>query len=101
MDRKRLTFGLGALVGVPMLFAMYVAISYKLALRSGRLPVTDESEWIWWSILGLLIVLGVYLVSLSTTGKLRYVLAGLYAIAMTAALLGIHLWIACLNGDCL
>jgi len=101
MNRKRLTLGLGALVGVPMLFAMYVAISYKLALRSGRLPVTDESEWIWWSILGLLIVIGVYLVSLSATGKLRYVLAGLYAIAMTAALLGIHLWIACLNGDCL
>jgi len=101
MNRKRLACGLGALVFVPMLFAMYVALSYKLALRSGRLPITNEPEWIWWSVLGLLIVFGVYLVSLSTTGKLRVVLAGLYAGAMTPALLGIHLWIACLNGDCL
>jgi hypothetical protein len=101
MDRKRLTFGLGALVLVPVLFGVYVALSYKLALRSGRLPITDESEWIWWSVFGLLLALGVYLVSLSTTGKLRFLLAGLYVVAMAAALLGIHIWVACLNGDCL
>ena len=101
MNRKRLAIGLGALVAVPILFAMYVALSYRLALRSGRLPITNEPEWIWWSVLGLLVVVGVYLVTLSTTGKLRFVLAGLYAITMTAALVGIHFWIACLNGDCL
>jgi hypothetical protein len=94
-------FGLGALLGVPMLFATYVAISYKLALRSGRLPVTEESEWIWWSILGVLIAAGIFFVGLSATGKLRYLLTALYGIAMTATLLGIHLWVACLYGDCL
>ena len=89
------------MVVVPMLFAMYVAFSYKLALQSGRLPITNEPEWIWWSVLSLLVVLGAYLVTLSAVGKLRFVLAGVYAVTMTAALLGIHLWIACMNGDCL
>lgn len=101
MDRKRLALGLGALVCVPMLFALFVAISYKFTQRSGRSPFANEFEWIWWTMLILLVVLGSFLVSLSAIRKLRYVLAGLYAAAMTVTLLGIHFWIACQYGDCL
>jgi hypothetical protein len=86
---------------VPMLFAVYVALSYKLALRQGRLPITNEPEWIWWSVLSLLLVFGVFLVSLSTTGRLRIGFTVLYAVVMTVALLGIHVWVACFFGDCL
>jgi hypothetical protein len=91
---------LGALAVVPLLFAAYVAISYRLALKSGRLPITNEPEWLWWSILVGLLILGAYLVWIGV-GRLKFLLAAVYAIAMTAILLGIHYWVACMSGDCL
>lgn len=101
MNRKQGILALAALVVVPALFSAYVALSYKLALQKGRLPITNEPEWVWWSVLGLLLVVGIFLISRSTTGKRRMLVALLYAVAMTASLVGVHLWIACLFGDCL
>ena len=100
MSRRQVMLVLGALAVVPLLFAAYVTISYQLALKSGRLPITNEPEWIWWSVLVGLLILGVYLVWLGVT-RLRFLLVAVYAIAMTAILLGIHYWVACMSGDCL
>ena len=91
---------LGALSIVPLLFAAYVAISYQVALRSGRLPITNEPEWVWWSFLVGLLVLGAYLVWLGAV-RLKPLFVAVYVIGMTALLLGIQYWVACLNGDCL
>jgi hypothetical protein len=101
INRRKLMLGIGALVGVPLLFSIYVDLSYRLALRAGRLPITNEPEWVWWSLLALLLAFGIYLFSLVTNGKTRMVLAALYLVAMTAALLWIHLTVACMHGDCL
>jgi hypothetical protein len=100
MSRRQVMLVLGALAVVPLLFAAYVMISYQLALKSGRLPITNEPEWIWWSVLVGLLILGVYLVWLGVT-RLKLLLVAVYAIAMTAILLGIHYWVACMSGDCL
>ncbi len=100
MTRRQVMLVLGALAIVPLLFAAYVAISYQIALKSGRLPITNEPEWIWWSVLVGLLILGVYLVWLGVA-RLKILLAAIYAIAMTTILLGIHYWVACMNGDCL
>lgn len=101
MDRRKLMLGIGALIVVPLLFGIYVDFSYRLALRAGRLPITNEPEWIWWTVLSSLLVCGIYWVSLATKGKMRIVLVAVYLVGMTAGLLGIHLWIACAHGDCL
>lgn len=100
MSRRQVMLVLGALAVVPLLFAVYVAVSYQVALRSGRLPITNEPEWIWWSVLIGLLVLGAYLVWLGAI-RLKPFFVAVYAIGMTAVLLGIHYWVACLNGDCL
>jgi len=100
MSRRKVMIVLGALALVPLLFAAYVALSYQVALKSGRLPITNEPEWIWWAVLIGLLILGVYLVWIGVT-RLRILFAAVYAIAMTAILLGIHYWVACINGDCL
>lgn len=100
MTRRQLTLALAAIGLVPLLFGAYVALSYRIALRAGRLPITNEPEWIWWSVLVGLVVLGGYLVWMAAP-RLKAVFAGVYVVAMTASLLGIHLWVACMNGDCL
>lgn len=100
MSRRQVVLLLGAVALVPLLFGTYVSISYKIALKSGRLPVTNEPEWIWWSVLAGLLVLGAYLVYQGVKSKLRLPLAGLYVIAMTVTLFGVHAWVACAFGDC-
>ena len=88
-----------ALAVVPSLFAAYVAGSYKVALASGRLPITNEPEWIWWSVLVGISMVGTYLFWLGVP-RLKLLFVAVYAIGMPAILLGIHYWVACMNGDC-
>lgn len=100
MTRRQVILTVAAIGLVPLLFATYVALSYRIALRAGRLPITNEPEWIWWSVLVGLVVIGGYLVWMAAP-RLKAVFVSIYLIAMTAGLLGIHLWVACMNGDCL
>jgi hypothetical protein len=100
MGRQRIMLVLGSLVLVPMLFAVYVAVSYRIALSSGRLPITNEPEWIWWLVLVGVLIVGAYLVWLGVA-RLKAVAVAAYVIVMTAVLLGVHHWVACMNGDCL
>lgn len=101
MNRGKVILASGALVLVPVLFGSYVALSYRVALGAGRLPITNEPEWIRWIVLISLLACGVYLLSLATKGKLRIILGVLYVGGMTVALFSLHLWIACAYGDCL
>jgi hypothetical protein len=100
MTRQKTVSLISALVLIPAAFAVYVALSYRFALKAGRLPITNEPEWIWWSILVGLVFLGGCLMWVGVA-RLKILFAAVYAIAMTAVLLGIHYWVACLNGDCL
>lgn len=100
MSRRQVMFTLAAIALVPLLFATYVALSYRVALKAGRLPITNEPEWIWWSVLAGLLVIGGYLVWVAAP-RLKAVFAGIYLVAMTVGLLAVHHWVACMNGDCL
>lgn len=100
MTRRQLILALAAIALVPILFACYVALSYRIALKAGRLPITNEPEWIWWSVLFGLVVLGCYL-AWTAAPRLKAMFAGIYLIAMTVSLLAVHYWVACMNGDCL
>ena len=100
MTRREVMLTVAAIGLVPLLFATYVALSYRIALRAGRLPITNEPEWIWWSVLVGLLVIGGYLVW-TAAPRLKAVFAGIYVVAMTVGLIAIHYWVACMNGDCL
>ena len=94
---------LSALVGAPVAFAAYVNVSYRLARADGRLPFLAFSEWYWFFAFALCLLGGasaVYSVSLEPRW-LRAVFAVTYLGVMAAGLLGVHLIVACSNGDCL
>lgn len=100
MTKRQVMLAIAAVALVPALFAIYVSVSYYFALKGGRLPLTDDTEWIWWSVLVSLLLVGSYLAWVAAP-RLKALFAGVYLVAMTACLLAIHLWIACANGDCL
>ena len=100
---RNVALWLAALFGVPIAFAAYVFGSYHVALRQGRLPITAYPEWYWYAAFAVSLAVGataIYLTTLKPTWA-RVVLCILYAAAMTATLLGVHLLIACSSGDCL
>lgn len=100
MTRRQLMLALAAIALVPILFASYVALSYRVALKAGRLPITHQPEWIWWSVFFGLVAVGCYLAWIAAP-RLKAVFASIYFIGMTIGLLAIHYWVACMNGDCL
>ena len=89
-----------AVLGVPALFYIYVDATYQYALSQGALPFAVLPGWLWYAVFAVCIVAG--LVILRTVSRLRSVLiSALYVAAMVVALLLVHLWAACGNGDCL
>ncbi|HZR67662.1 MAG TPA: hypothetical protein VFB01_01270 [Burkholderiales bacterium] len=98
--RWQLALALAAIGLVPLLFGSYVALSYHLALRGGRLPYTNQSEWVSWSVLFGLLATGGYLVWLSAR-RAKALSVAVYLFAMTPSLFFILIWVACMYGDCL
>ena len=99
---RNILLTLGALFGVPITFAVFVGISYWLALQQRRSPFTEDSEWYWWATFAACIAIGASLIYATTLKPiwLRAVLAVLYIGGMVASLLVLHLYIACFSGDC-
>jgi hypothetical protein len=98
---RNVFLALGAVLGIPVTFAIFVRASYWFA--EGRSPLIDEAEWLWWGTLVLSIVVGASLIYGTSIQPrwFRAVTAFLYAGAMVVALLGVHFFVACASGDCL
>jgi hypothetical protein len=92
-----------ALIGVPAVFAFYVESTYRYALSRGGLPLNILPEWLWFIVFGLSILSGavtIGLIRFKEQWKRIITIAG-YIVTMIALLLMIHLFVACINGDCL
>jgi hypothetical protein len=104
VNRKVRAIGMAIWAGlaVPLVFAYYVGLSYRFALREGKLPFLPPNEWRWDSAFTLL-ASGVVAIALIPMSRLwvRVFLATLYAAVMGLALLFVSLNLSCGNGDCL
>jgi hypothetical protein len=105
MNKNLMASGLfaWALLGAPIAFFVFIDWSYRRALEHGRLPFLGSAEWIWYVAFGICLATGA--ISLIKLPILRdknpYVVGITYAIIMGAALVAIHLRLACGHGDCI
>jgi hypothetical protein len=92
-----------ALAGVPIAFAGYVHSAYSSSLARGTLPFLGTQEMRWWIAFVVSLLLGATMVaSAQHISMVRRVLwSALYLVAMAVVPLGIHLTVACGQGDCL
>jgi len=90
-------------VGIPVLFATYVGVEYRLSLRSGNLPFIGDREWKWWVAFAASLLFGIACIVRAHLHQrvARILMPLLYLTVMVIALLLIHLAVACTNGDCL
>jgi len=88
-----------AIVGVPLTFALFVAVAY----RSSVLPFLNGREWLWWAGFVCSLCTGVASIFFVRSAQFaeRAIAAAAYVVVMGAALFGVGLAVACLNGDCL
>jgi hypothetical protein len=100
--QRRLVFHAIAWLLVPLAFAGYSALSYRIALSADRLPFLGGNEWRWWLGFILALLIGVGCVwSASSTARRAVAFAIVYCLVMSVALAVLHFWIACAFGDCL
>jgi hypothetical protein len=94
---------LGALVGVPIVFGVWVFALYWLALRQGGLPSTVYPAWYLFISFAACLVAGLVLVYFTSLRPIWLrVLAGIfYAAAMPVVLLAVQALVACYSGDCI
>jgi hypothetical protein len=88
-----------AFVCVPIIFFFFVFIAYRNSLAAGKLPYYGQGDWIWFGVLGALLLSGIACIQAHST-RLRILLMALYAIVMGAAMFAIHIAVACSSGDC-
>ena len=103
-DRSRnAALCVAAFVGAPVVFGAYVLGSYRLALRQGALPLTVFPEWYWFAAFGVCLTGGAAAIHATSLRPawLRTLFALAYLVLMGVGFLGVHLFIACANGDCL
>jgi hypothetical protein len=100
---RAIGFAIWAGLAVPLVFASYVGLSYRFALREGKLPFLPPNEWRWDSAYFTLLASGVVAIALIPMSRLwvRVLLATLYAAVMGLALLFVSLNLSCGSGDCL
>jgi hypothetical protein len=100
---RAIGFAVWAGLAVPLLFASYVGLSYRLALREGKLPFVEPNEWRWDSAYFTLLASGIAAVAVIPISRrwVRVLLAISYAAVMGIALLFVSLSLSCGNGDCL
>jgi hypothetical protein len=105
MNRKVRAIGFAVWAGlaVPLVFASYVGLSYRLALREGKLPFVSPNEWRWDSVYFALLASGIVAIALIPISRrwVRVLLTALYAAVMGIALLFVSFSLSCGNGDCL
>ena len=98
--RRNALFWTAAVLGVPILFGTFVHGAYRLSLESGVLPFAGAREVYWYVGLAISLLCGLVFVHNAARDFGRIAVCIGYAIVMGLALIGLHLWIACLNGDC-
>lgn len=90
-----------SVLGVPILFAIFVHLGYYFDLMHG---LSDPLfGFIYWSTFGLLVTSGALGISiwLAGLGWFQWGIAALYWPLMGGALLFVSLLVSCFNGDCL
>ena len=100
---NKLLFQLIAWIGIPLAFGAYVHLMYSWSLARGKLPFLGTHEVRWWIAFGVALLLGTacVLAAQRVSATRRAVWAAVYVIVMGVVLLGIHLGVACGNGDCI
>lgn len=105
MIRKVRTLGLflWAAFGVPVAFAVYIHLAYRIALHNGALPFLGSTEGLWFLGYFLTLLSGFITIALMPIPKfwLRVLLPIAYIGIMGILLAGISLGVSCFNGDCL
>jgi hypothetical protein len=102
VTRNRALLG-WALVGVPLLFALFVFISYRISLNQSNLPFLGDHEWRYWVAWGTALGSGVVCsyVAYSNRTSSRLIAALGYLLVMGLSLVLIGGFVACSQGDCL
>src|SRR5262245_52411428 len=92
-----------ALLGVPLLFAGYVHLAYKISFARGLLPYVMLPVWVTHVVWDDSFLSGVAAIIFIPYGTkvARITGAVLYAPVFGAALFYLGLLVACANGDCL
>jgi hypothetical protein len=94
---------LWAALGVPVSFAVYTHLAYRIALNNAALPFPGPAEWRWWFGYFLALTSGIVAIAFIPIPKLwlRISLLFAYVGIMGILLAGISLGVSCFNGDCL
>jgi hypothetical protein len=100
---RTLGYAIWAVLAVPFLFAVYLALAYRVALGHGDLPFVPHTEWRWYAAYVVSLGSGILAVALMPLSRLwvRIVLGMAYLGIMGFSLLAVGLTVACANGDCL
>jgi hypothetical protein len=104
VNRKARTIGLAIwALAVPLVFATFVGVSYRVALRKGNLPFLPPNEWRCDVAYFVLLGSGTLAVALIPISRLwvRLALATAYGAVMGIALLFVSFSMSCVSGDCL
>jgi hypothetical protein len=102
MDRN-FWLSLWAMAMVPIVYGLYVASAYHVALAHGNLPFLQTSEWRWFVALFVALGSGVTAIAFLSNSKgwVRVIRCASYFVLMGALLLVVDVVVACNNGDCL
>lgn len=92
-----------AMLGVPVIFALYVFLSYQYSLSRGMLPYTLMPRSVWFVVFAGCLLSGIMSIFFVRSKKkaTRVFIGIIYAPVMGALMLALHLWVACASGDCL
>ena len=102
LNRKWLFLPL-AILAVPTVFGLLIRLSYFVASQHNQTPISYFSEWPWFALFGSCVIAGVSgIAQLPLTSRwARTISYMLYIPAIVGALLFVHLWVACISGDCI
>jgi hypothetical protein len=103
MKTKNLSLASWSIVGVPVIFAGYVEWSYQYSLSRSGLPFNILPQWLWFVIFGICIISGAIAVGALPfkNNRVRIALIVSYLVVMIIMLASIHIYVACINEDCL
>ena len=92
-----------SIVGVPLIFVLFVFMSYRYSGSQGELPFLDGRLWRWFGAFMLTLGSGIGCTFLASSGGVagRSLVATGYCFVMVVVLLFLHLVVACAQGDCL
>jgi hypothetical protein len=92
-----------AFVGVPLIFFLFISLSYRIALAHGRLPFLPSGGSRWLLVYFTSLASGALAIAFPPKSRLWFqvALALAYFVMMAIFLFGEGLVIACSNGDCI